>query len=590
MFTLAAYAAEPRNVCAVGRQPLFRRCFPSLPFTDERGHGPRPSRQPAGVTEEPRMQWKDDWDWWKHGVIYQIYPRSFQDSDGDGCGDLPGIIERLDHLQWLGVDAVWISPFYPSPMKDFGYDVSDYTGVHPLFGTMDDVDRLLDEARRRGLRLIFDLVPNHSSDQHPWFIESSSSRDNPKRDWYLWKDPAPGGGPPNNWVSEFGGDAWQWHEPTGQYYYHAFLTEQPDLNWRNREVREAIYEVMRFWLDKGVDGFRVDVMWHMIKDEALRDNPPNPDHDPDKDSPYEALLPVFSTDQQEVHEVVREMRSVVDEYDERVLIGEIYLPIESLVTYYGQEEPEAHLPFNFQLIGAPWDAAHIRRVVDTYEGALPDHGWPNWVLGNHDKSRVASRLGPGQARVAAMLLLTLRGTPTLYFGEEIGMVDGDIPPGERVDPRELNCPGRGLGRDHARTPMQWDASAGAGFTRGTPWLPLADGHERCNVEEQRDDPGSMLSLYRRLLALRRREQALAIGSYAPLAADAPLFAWRRRHQGCDWLVVLNLSSAPQCWQLPPEYDRASVELSTNGPQRDAEAITYEVRLAADEGLLLRVPM
>lgn len=532
--------------------------------------------------------WQNDWLWWKRGVIYQIYPRSFQDSNGDGCGDLRGILQRLDYLVWLGVDAVWISPFYPSPMKDFGYDVSDYTAVHPLFGTMEDFDRLLREAHRRGLRVILDLVPNHTSDQHPWFQEAASSRYSPKRNWYIWSDPAPNGGPPNNWLSEFGGGAWQWHESTGQYYYHAFLAEQPDLNWRNPEVREAIYDVMRFWLNKGVDGFRVDVMWHMIKDVHLRNNPPNPDYDPERDSPYNVLVPIYSSDQPQVHEVVQEMRKVVDEYDERLLIGEIYLPIQDLVTYYGNEQSEAHLPFNFQLIGAPWDPAHIRRIVDTYEGSLRPYDWPNWVLGNHDKPRLASRVGRPQVRGAAMLLLTLRGTPTLYNGDELGMVDVAIPPELVVDPRERNCPGKGLGRDPERTPMQWDATANAGFTNGRPWLPLAADYRDCNVEAQRRDPNSLLSLYNNLIQLRRREAALAVGDYEPLPAPNPLLAYLRRHRSAVFLVLLNFSNASQTYDAKPGYDKGRVLISTHAVSGQEKETGKTIKLRPNEGLVIRL--
>lgn len=534
--------------------------------------------------------WQNDWIWWKRGVIYQVYPRSFQDSNGDGCGDLPGILHRLDYLEWLGVDAVWISPFYPSPMKDFGYDVSDYTAVHPLFGTMRDFDELLAEAHKRGLRIILDLVPNHTSDRHPWFRESAGSRHNAKRDWYIWSDPVPGGGPPNNWLSEFGGSAWQWHEPTQQYYYHAFLAEQPDLNWRNPEVRKAIHDVMRFWLDKGVDGFRVDVMWHLIKDAHLRNNPPNPDYDPQRDSPYSALIPVFSADQPEVHDVVREMRRVIDEYDARVLIGEIYLPIQELVTYYGNEQSEAHLPFNFQLISTRWDAAHIRRVVDIYEASLQPDDWPNWVLGNHDKPRLAGRIGRAQARVAAVLLLTLRGTPTVYNGEELGMKDVDISPEQAVDPRERNVPGKGLGRDPQRTPMQWDTTANAGFTGAgnTPWLPVAPDFRTCNVASERQDHNSLLSLYQCLMRLRRNEVALAVGDYEPLAAPEPLFAYLRRHGSTAFLIVLNFSDSPQIYQTTPGYDRGQVLISTHAVFGAERKLAETLELQPNEGLVIRL--
>ncbi|HYD73695.1 MAG TPA: alpha-amylase family glycosyl hydrolase, partial [Candidatus Binatia bacterium] len=315
--------------------------------------------------------------WWQTGVIYQIYPRSFQDGDGDGVGDLRGIERRLDHLVELGVDAIWLSPIFTSPMADFGYDIADYTDIDPLFGTLDDFDALLNAAHERGLKVILDLVPNHTSDQHPWFRESRASRSNPKRDWYIWRDPAPSGGPPTNWLSEFGGSAWEYDERTHQYYYHAFLAAQPDLNWRNRAVREAIYEAMRFWFRRGVDGFRIDVIWHLIKDEHFRDNPPNPDFKPG-DPPHHAVVPLYTADRPEVHDVIAEMRRVADAFPERVLIGEIYLPIERLVAYYGRNLEGVHLPFNFSLIRAPWHAVSLAQLVEEYEAALPAQGWPNW--------------------------------------------------------------------------------------------------------------------------------------------------------------------------------------------------------------------
>ena len=545
------------------------------------------STAPAAPDRQPH-DWHLAWPWWARGVVYQVYPRSFQDSDGDGCGDLPGILSRLDYLDWLGVDAIWISPFYPSPMKDFGYDVSDYTGVHPLFGTLADVDALLEAAHARGMKVILDFVPNHSSDRHPWFLEASRSRDSERRDWYLWADPGPGGGPPNNWISEFAGSAWQWHAPTGQYYYHAFLDAQPDLNWRNPRVREAMFDAMRFWLERGVDGFRVDVMWHLIKDAALRDNPPNPAYDPGRDSPYRKLLPLHSTDQPEVHAVVRAMRRVVDAFPERVLIGEIYLPVERLVSYYGTDRDEAHLPFNFLLVGTPWEAGAVRRAVEAYEAALPPEGWPNWVLGNHDQSRIASRIGAAQARVAAVLLLALRGTPTLYYGDEIGMVDGEIGPEQAVDPRELNCPGRGLGRDPERTPMQWDEGAQAGFTGGRPWLPLPEDFRGCTVAAQREDPQSLLSLYRRLLSLRRDSAALSVGSYHGEDAAPPLFAWRRERAGERWLAVLNFSATPQGFDVPAWAQAGRVEASTHAVGGRDGAIGARIELAGDEAVLVRV--
>ncbi len=515
--------------------------------------------------------------WWESGVIYQIYPRSFQDSDGDGVGDLPGIERRLDYLAELGVDAIWLSPIFPSPMADFGYDVADYCGVDPLFGTLADFDSLLAAVHDRGLKLLLDFVPNHSSDRHPWFIESRSSRDNPKRDWYIWRDAVPDGGPPNNWISDFGGSAWEWDEATGQYYYHAFLKDQPDLNWRNPEVVEAMLGVMRFWFDRGVDGFRIDVLWHMVKHADLPDNPANPAWTPAMGEMHR-VLQLHSTDQPEVHGIARQMRCVADQYRDRVLIGEIYLPVDRLMDYYGRREPEMHLPFNFQLIGAPWDSRLLAGLITDYEAALPPGSWPNWVLGNHDRPRAATRFGPEQARVAAMLLLTLRGTPTIYYGDEIGLGDATIPPHRVQDPRELNEPGLGFGRDPVRTPMAWDGSPNAGFSTAGPWLPLHDDWPTRNVAAQGDDPASMLSLYRDLLHLRRTEPALSVGSFQLVEADDHLLTYERHHGGSRLLIALNLSNE-QC-SLPPRP--GDLLLSTIDENSSGSL------LRPNEGLILRL--
>ncbi len=521
--------------------------------------------------------------WWQKGIIYHIYPRSFQDADGDGVGDLEGIRRRLDYLDWLGVDALWLSPIYPSPMADFGYDVSNYTGIDPLFGTMEEFDALLEEAHARSLKIILDLVPNHTSDQHPWFKEARSSRDNPKRDWYIWKDPGPEGGLPNNWLSVFGGPAWTFDEKTGQYYYHGFLKEQPDLNWRNPDVQEAMLDVMRFWFDKGVDGFRIDVLWHLIKDDQFRDNPRNPEYDP-ADAPYNALLPVYSTDQPEVHDIVEKMRAVADTYEDRLLIGEIYLPIHKLVVYYGEEDGGVHLPFNFHLISLPWRAADIDAAISEYEGALPDDGWPNWVLGNHDQPRVASRIGLEQARVAAMLLLTLRGTPTFYYGDEIGMTDVDIPEDRVQDPQAKNL-GRRLGRDPQRTPMQWDASEHAGFSAREPWLPVADDFRTNNVAALRRDPTSILTLHHRLIQLRRDEPALAVGSYDPVEVGSEVLAYMRSQGDRRWLVLLNLSRETTTTALRGRS--GTVRLSTH-LDREGDRVTDVAGLRPNEGIVVLV--
>src|SRR5687768_7047018 len=427
-----------------------------------------------GGTEDKRQPW------WERGVVYQVYPRSFQDSDGDGIGDLAGIERRLDYIAALGVDAIWLSPIFPSPMADFGYDVADYCNVDPMFGTLEDFDRLLAAVHARGLKLLLDFVPNHSSDRHPWFVESRSCRDNPKRDWYIWRDAIAGPDgerlPPNNWISDFGGSAWEWDEATGQFYLHAFLKEQPDLNWRNPEVRAAMLDVLRFWFERGVDGFRIDVLWHCFKAEGLPDNPVNPDYRPEMGEKLK-VLQTHSTDQPEIHDLAADFRKLADDYGERLLVGEIVLPLEQLMHYYGRERPGVHLPFNFQLVEAPWDAGLLKALIADYEAALHPGGWPNWVIASHDYPRIAAKLGEAQARVAAMLLLTLRGTPTLYQGDELGIGRVAIPPGKVRDPKELREPGIGLGRDPSRTPMAWDGSSNAGFSSAEPWLPLHDRSE-----------------------------------------------------------------------------------------------------------------
>lgn len=517
--------------------------------------------------------------WWRDATIYQVYPRSFQDTNGDGVGDLEGIRRRLPHLKDLGVGAIWLSPIFKSPMADFGYDVSDYRAVDPLFGDMEGFDALLREAHECGLKVLLDFVPNHSSDEHPWFAESRSSRDNPKRDWYIWRDAAADGGPPNNWISNFGGSAWTWDEATSQYYHHAFLKEQPDLNWRNPEVRAAMYDVLRFWLDKGVDGFRVDVIWHLAKDPDFRDNPPNPSWDPGEPE-IRRLEQKYSADQPHVHDYVSEMRDVIDSYPGRLLIGEIYLPLDRLVSYYGKSNEGLHLPFNFQLIEAPWRAEIIKDLIDEYDAAVPDGGWPNWVLSNHDQPRIAARVGEAQARVAAMLLLTLRGTPTLYYGDELGIADVHIPEGRICDPWARNEPHVSFNRDEARTPMQWSAQAHAGFSVAEPWLPLTDDWETRNVACQRRDDRSMLSLYRALLSLRARLPDLRNGDYRSLDCGRPVLAYCR---GTDIAVVLNLSGEPVPLQLPDAWRTAEVLLRASCGTPGGVVPT---RLAGNEGLVI----
>ncbi len=534
--------------------------------------------------------------WWQRGIIYQIYPRSFQDTNGDGVGDLPGIIQRLDYIKSLNIDAIWISPIYPSPMHDFGYDVADYRDIDPIFGTLDDFDRLLEEAHNRDLKILLDLVPNHTSNEHPWFIESRSSRDNPKRDWYIWRDPKPDGSPPNNWLSHFGGPAWTFDEKTGQYYLHQFVPQQPELNYRHPDVMPAMLDNMRFWLDKGVGGFRVDVIGLMMKDEQFRDEPINRNWSPLQQSEYDKLDHIYTKNLPEVHGLVKQMRAVIDEYDDRVMVGEIYEPFDVLAQYYGEQLDECHLPFNFHLLSCKWDAVTVRRLVEDYEAKLPPGSWPNWVLGNHDRHRVATRVGHDQVRVANMLLLTLRGTPTCYYGDEIGMENGEIPPEFVQDPPALNQPELAhiIGRDPVRTLMQWDDTENAGCSvQGVrTWLPVASNYTQRNVALQLKDPDSTLNFYRSLTAIRRAEPALNQGDYATVEPNMDeIFAYLRKIENYEgenkFLVVLNFGVKEHQLDLGHISPKANIAISTN-MQRTGEVDLEALKLYANEGLLLRL--
>jgi len=534
--------------------------------------------------------------WWQTGVIYQIYPRSFKDTTGNGVGDLAGVIQKLDYLsETMGVDAIWLSPFYPSPMLDFGYDVADYTGVDPLFGDLGTFDELVAQTHRRGLKIIVDLVPNHTSDQHPWFIESRASRHNPKRDWYVWADPKPDDGPPNNWLSVFGGPAWEWDAATSQYYLHSFLKEQPDLNWRNPAVKAAMFDVARFWLERGVDGFRVDVAHYIMKDPELRDNPPNPHlaksiHKPLGD--YDSQFHLYDKNHPDVHAIYRQFRQLLDAYSAehpRMAVGEIHIfDWQKWASYYGENLDELHIPFNFALLNVPWRAQTARQVVDALEAALPPGGWPNYVLGSHDDSRLATRYGRAQARVAAMLLLTLRGTPTLYYGDEIGMTDVSTPPEQQQDPWGLRVPG--MGRDPCRTPMQWSPGPNAGFSASdTPglWLPLAPDYQQVNVERQLADPTSILNLYRRLLAYRKATPALQWGSYQAVnGVPEACYVFVRQADDQRVLVALNFSDQEQ-WVILPQWGEGKIILSTHLDRQESVALSRLV-LRGNEGVCCSV--
>ncbi len=539
--------------------------------------------------------------WWQTGIIYQIYPRSYKDTTGNGIGDLRGVIEKLDYLgEVLGVNAIWLSPFYPSPMADFGYDVSDYCNIDPMFGTLDDFDELVSRSHERNIQIIIDWVPNHSSDQHPWFKESRSSRDNPKRDWYVWKDPKSTGEtrePPNNWLAVFGGLAWEWDEATGQYYLHSFLKEQPDFNWRNPDFKHAMFNTVRFWLERGVDGFRVDVAHYIMKDSDFRDNPPAARgavtfHRPH--GKYDTQLHIYDKGDPDVHLLYREFRTILDEYSvtkPRMAVGEIHIfDFAKLASYYGTPENglEFHMPFNFTLLNAKWNAQEFRKFIDQYEDALPSGAWPNYVLGNHDEGRIATRYGQEQARVAAMLLLTLRGTPTIYYGEELGMRDVEILPEKQLDPFGFRVPG--WGRDRCRTPMQWNASKHSGFSAPDTenlWLPLSDEYQTNNVKDELKDPHSFLNLYRQLLALRKKSPALQIGIYIPIdVVPEDCYVYLRELQGEKLLIALNFSSNTQTISLSG-FSSSSILLSTFLDRKGISG-SSSLELRSDEGIILKV--
>jgi alpha-glucosidase len=513
--------------------------------------------------------------WWQTAVVYQIYPRSFQDSDGDGIGDLEGIRSRIDYLSWLGIDAVWLSPIYPSPMADFGYDITDYCDIDPMFGTLAGFDALLADLHARDIRLIMDFVPNHTSDRHPWFIESRKSRQSRRRNWYVWHD-GRDGGPPNNWIDQTGQSAWTFDAATGQYYYHRFLPQQPDLNWYEPEVVAAMGAVLRFWLDRGVDGFRVDAATNLVEDSLLRDDPPVPlarEGEP-------KVRRVFTSDRPQTHHCIGQFRDIVDRYPDKVLIGEAHLPVARLMQYYGQASGDLgfQIPFNFLAISTPWNARSIEAAIDQYVMLLPAHDWPNWVLGNHDEDRIASRIGREQARIAAMFALTRQGTPFIYYGEELGLENLDLSEGHSLD-----AFGRAgiRSRDPERGPMPWDGSANAGFSSGAPWLPLPQPASGTCVAAERDDPHAMLTLYHRLLALRRAMRVLQTGDCLPLAELGPVLSYRRVADSERVQVALNFGGDPQ----PIALEHPGRVLISTALDRE-EDVSGTLLLRGNEGVLI----
>lgn len=493
----------------------------------------------------------DDFLWWRDGIIYQIYPRSFADQNNDGLGDLPGITSRLDYLSELGVDAIWLSPFYPTPDKDFGYDISNYVDVDPRFGTLDDFDQLVREAHRRNIRVILDLVLNHTSDQHPWFLESRSSRDNPKRNWYIWKSSIP-----NNWQASFGGKAWEYDPATGEYYLHLFTKEQPDLNWRNPEVRQAILNSVQFWLERGTDGFRLDVFNAYFKDAELRKNPTRFGL-----RAFDRQQHIHDMDQPEMMGLLGELRTLLDSYPERYSVGETYLATsQKTVSYCGPNKLHAAFSFDFTSAGIglsfPWHPDWLMEQIERREQVFGAAGvWPTTVMGNHDLLRTATRYANGeddtQVRLALALLLTLRGTPFLYYGEEIGMRDISLRRSEILDP-----PGKKYwpiykGRDGCRSPMQWDNSPNAGFSSGKPWLPVHSNYSSRNVAAQRGDPNSLFHLTRTLIALRREHAALRRGDFSRVPAPKNVASYVRGLGTESVLVALNFGKRTRKL-VPPE--------------------------------------
>jgi alpha-glucosidase len=520
--------------------------------------------------------------WWQKGVLYQVYPRSFADSSGDGVGDLPGLIEHLDHLAWLGVDGIWLSPVTVSPNADWGYDVSDFCAIAPEFGTLSDFDRLVAEAARHDIRIVMDMVPNHTSDRHPWFLDARSARTARHRQWYVWADGGTDGSPPNNWVSSFGGPAWTLSPETGQYFLHNHLAEQPDLNWWDDEVRDTFDGIFSFWADRGVAGFRIDVCNIIVKDKELRDNPPATAED-DFEAQMFGQRSVYNANRPEVHDVLARWRRLSERRDDPfLLLGETPVPIEELVRYYGGGRDELHLAFNFNFISADFEVAAMRRIVEETDGALPAGAWPAWTGSNHDMFRFPSRWAgddPELTRVALLMLLSLRGTPVLYQGDEIGMGNVTVDQDQLRDPLGVRYFPYYEGRDAGRTPMQWRDTPGGGFTPAgaVPWLPLGD-LTRANVESQRNDPGSLLTLTRDAIALRRRCPEFTLGDYRTMATPTDVWGFWR---GEAHAVLLNLS------------DRAvevggvdgTIALCTDR-QREGDAVSGSCTVGPRQGLIV----
>ncbi|MFZ4399175.1 MAG: glycoside hydrolase family 13 protein [Bacteroidales bacterium] len=529
----------------------------------------------------------DDWIWWKHGVIYQIYPRSFCDSNKDGIGDIIGIISKLDYLKNLGVDAIWLSPIYKSPNIDYGYDVSDYKAINPEYGSLDDFKKLLEIAHSKNIKVIMDMIMNHTSDQHPWFIESKSSLDNPKRDWYIWKSGIKGK-TPNNWKSSFGKTAWEYDYKTAAYYLHSFFKEQPDLNWRNKEMAKVFFEEINYWLELGVDGFRLDVINMIVKDKKYRNNPLN------------IKLPFlqhhkFSRNRPKSHEIVKKLRKLIDNYKDKVLIGEIYVMppgnTELSASYLSDGEKGIHLAFDFSLIFQKWNANNIYKCIKKWNASIPKDGWPCNVLSNHDLKRSINR-NPfrhhqnEKAKIEAVLLLTLKGTPFIYYGEEIGMKNSIISYNSIQDPLGKRFWPIYNGRDGARTPMQWNADFYAGFSEVKPWLPVNKDYKNVNVLNQENTDNTLLKLYRSLLQLRKENPSLVKGNYLPLKKGKDgVFAYTRTFEDEILTIILNFSSEKKSIKLNKK-EQFRYLLSTHSV-KDENISVKELVVSPYEAIILK---
>lgn len=505
-------------------------------------------------------------------VVYQIYPRSFKDTNGDGVGDLRGITEKLDYIKSVGADAIWICPFYPSPMIDFGYDVKDFQGVDEQFGTMADFDQLVAQAHQRGIKVVIDLVFNHTSDKHPWFKEAQSSKDSPKRNWYIWHDGKSDSTPPNNWLSVFGGSAWEYDPQTGQYYLHSFAKQQPDLNWDNPEVRQAMHEVIQFWVARGVDGFRMDAVDYLAKDKALRDDPNNPAFQPNVDMPYDSLLHVYSKRQYRLFKYLQELATLLLQTPGRFMFMEARPHAQPDLAWYQQYyehvDPSVAAPFNLQYVNKAWQMTDFKDSINEYQSILRPEDMPVYALGNHDSRRLATRFGVRATVAAAVMQMTLPGVTVIYYGEEIGMRDRFIDPKDALDVQ-----GKGaniaFNRDPARTPMQWSADPNAGFTTGKPWLPINDDYQQINVAAGVQDPASLLAVYRWLIQFRHQSDVIKFGTYLPLEMHHPqLFGFVRTHGNQRLATIINFSPT----DTAPVEVKDKVIFSTHGQQVDPHLI------------------